>query len=195
MLANNRNDFEEALEEEKLRALEVEGQLLLQIQQEVLRATGVEESLQLQISTSNAGIKYFSTEAELLATTPGPTDPKQAYAFNTKKNYLWNGANWIDEGLSQLDQAKAFANANPNFKAGVFTNAFDFDAQLIPGQYEVPTSVLTNSTHKPPFNVGGIFIIEGSGKDYFARQRFCTSDNQEAVRTKKRCLGCVGCCY
>lgn len=189
MLENNRIDFEEALESEKNRAIEVEADLLKQIQDEVLRATGVEESLQLQVSTSNAGIKYFSTEAELLATTPGATDPKQAYAFDTKKNYLWTGAIWKDEGLSQLDQAKAFANANPNFKATAINDPFDFDTKLIMGHYDVATSVLNSSTHKPPFDVGGIFIIEGSGKDYFARQRFCTIDNQEAVRTKKDVWG------
>ncbi|MCW1517828.1 SGNH/GDSL hydrolase family protein [Acinetobacter baumannii] len=134
------------------------------------------------------GWKGYETEAILLATTP-LVNPSVGYAFDTKKLYLWNGTNWIDEGLSQLDQAKAFANANPNFKAASFSNAFDFDLQLTMGQYDVGTSALNGSTHKPPFDVGGILIVEGSGKDYFARQRFCTIDNQEAVRTKKDVWG------
>ncbi len=134
------------------------------------------------------GWKAYETEAILLATTP-LVNPSVGYAFDTKKLYLWNGTNWIDEGLSQLDQAKAFANANPNFKAASFSNAFDFDLQLTMGQYDVGTSALNGSTHKPPFDVGGILIVEGSGKDYFARQRFCTIDNQEAVRTKKDVWG------
>ena len=134
------------------------------------------------------GWKAYETEAILLATTP-LVNPSVGYAFDTKKLYLWNGTIWKDEGLSQLDQAKAFANANPNFKAASFSNAFDFDLQLTMGQYDVGTSALNGSTHKPPFDVGGILIVEGSGKDYFARQRFCTIDNQEAVRTKKDVWG------
>ncbi len=130
--------------------------LMNRVAEEKNRAISVEQNLQVQITTGNAGIKYFSTEAEVLAFTPSAQDPKQAYAFNTKKNYLWNGTNWIDEGLSQLDQAKAFANANPNFKAASFSNAFDFDLQLTMGQYDVGTSALNGSTHKPPFDVGGM---------------------------------------
>ncbi|MFV5349049.1 SGNH/GDSL hydrolase family protein [Acinetobacter baumannii] len=96
---------------ENTRATGAESTLNTKIDNETSRALGVEQSLQLQISTSNAGIKYFQTEAALLATTPGTTDPKQAYAFDTKKLYLWNGTSWIDEGLSQLDQSKTYTDA------------------------------------------------------------------------------------
>ncbi|MDV7421651.1 hypothetical protein R4464_04565 [Acinetobacter baumannii] len=93
---------------ENTRATGAESTLNTKIDNETSRALGVEQSLQLQISTSNAGIKYFSTEAEVLAFTPSAQDPKQAYAFDTKKNYLWNGTAWIDEGVSQLDQANNY---------------------------------------------------------------------------------------
>lgn len=53
------------------------------------------------------GWKAYSTEAELLATVP-TVNPSVGYAFDTKKLYKWNGTAWIDEGLSQLDQAKNF---------------------------------------------------------------------------------------
>ncbi|MFX5113902.1 exo-alpha-sialidase, partial [Acinetobacter baumannii] len=79
----------------------------------------------IRILMEVGGWKAYLTEAILLATTP-LVNPSVGYAFDTKKLYLWNGTNWIDEGLSPLDQAKAFANANPNFKAASFSNAFDF---------------------------------------------------------------------
>ncbi|MDH2565979.1 GDSL-type esterase/lipase family protein [Acinetobacter baumannii] len=79
------------------------------------RAIQSEQSLQAQISTSVGGIKYFETLTELNAYVPSGTDSKQAYVFETKKNYLWklkSGSTteyeWKDEGLSQLDQAKAW---------------------------------------------------------------------------------------
>ncbi len=90
------------------------------------RAIAAEENLQIQISTSANGIKYFDTEAQLLSFTPTEADPKQAYAFDTKKNYLWvlkSGSTteyeWKDEGLSTLDFAK-----NYNLKRSSFDISF-----------------------------------------------------------------------
>lgn len=93
---------------------------------ETTRALAAEENLQVQISTSTNGIKYFDTEAQLLNFTPTEADPKQAYAFDTKKNYLWvlkSGSTteyeWKDEGLSTLDFAK-----NYNLKRSSFDISF-----------------------------------------------------------------------
>lgn len=55
------------------------------------------------------GWKAYTTEATLLATVP-TVNPSVAYAFDTKKMYRWNGAAWVNEGLSQLDQAKFYAD-------------------------------------------------------------------------------------
>lgn len=55
------------------------------------------------------GWKAYSTEAELLATVP-TVNPSVGYAFDTKKLYKWNGTAWIDEGLSQLDQANNYTD-------------------------------------------------------------------------------------
>ncbi|MDR0068947.1 hypothetical protein RFX60_17065, partial [Acinetobacter sp. 11520] len=90
----------------------VDSSLTTKILTEEERAKATEANLQLQISTGNAGIKYFETEAQVLAFTPSTTDPKQAYAFDTKKNYLWNGSIWKDEGVNQLELAKTFYRDN-----------------------------------------------------------------------------------
>ena len=116
-LKNNHSELDERLTEEVERATVAEqelGQSITNTQidlnnkvnEERNRAIGIEQSLQLQITTGNAGIKYFSTEAEVLAFTPSAQDPKQAYAFDTKKNYLWNGSTWKDEGISPSDIVK-----------------------------------------------------------------------------------------
>ncbi|MFH3667400.1 SGNH/GDSL hydrolase family protein, partial [Acinetobacter baumannii] len=61
----------------------------------------------IRVLMETGGWKAYSTEAELLATVP-TVNPSVGYAFDTKKLYKWNGTAWIDEGLSQLDQANDF---------------------------------------------------------------------------------------
>ncbi|MDQ2466345.1 sialate O-acetylesterase [Acinetobacter baumannii] len=116
------------IDNETSRATGAESTLNTKIDNETSRALGVEQNLQLQISTSNAGIKYFQTEAALLATTPGTTDPKQAYAFDTKKNYLWNGSAWSDEGKSPLDLSKSYTDEQ--FNLAVQKSVFETLSQL-----------------------------------------------------------------
>lgn len=61
----------------------------------------------IRILMETGGWKAYQTEAILLATTP-TVNPSVGYAFDTKKMYLWDGTSWVDEGLSQLDQANEF---------------------------------------------------------------------------------------
>ncbi|EMR5821767.1 SGNH/GDSL hydrolase family protein, partial [Acinetobacter baumannii] len=63
----------------------------------------------VRILMETGGWKAYQTEAELLATTP-MVNPSVGYAFDTKKMYLWNGTSWVNEGLSQLDQAKKYTD-------------------------------------------------------------------------------------
>ncbi|WP_459661288.1 SGNH/GDSL hydrolase family protein [Acinetobacter calcoaceticus] len=58
----------------------------------------------IRILMETGGWKAYQTEAALLATVP-TVNPSVGYAFDTKKMYLWNGTSWINEGLSQVDQA------------------------------------------------------------------------------------------
>lgn len=95
---------------------EVDTSLTQNIETEKQRAIGVEQNLQLQITTSVGNIKYLETLQQLAAYIPSENDPKQAYVFETKKNYLWalkSGSTteyeWKDEGKSALDLAKDFA--------------------------------------------------------------------------------------
>lgn len=114
---------------EKNRAMTAEVILQGKIETEKNRAVAAEQNLQLQITTSANGIKYFETEAQLLAFVPGETDPKQAYVFATKKNYLWIAAtsSWKDEGKSAVDSAleeyssiNNLLNLNSAIQAGSF---------------------------------------------------------------------------
>jgi len=58
----------------------------------------------------DAGLfRPFQTEAQLLAYVP-TTNISAAYAFDTKKLYLWNGTSWINEGLSQYEQSKLYTD-------------------------------------------------------------------------------------
>ncbi|WP_139887849.1 hypothetical protein [Acinetobacter nosocomialis] len=96
---------EKILEHSNTQDQLIKNSLNASITAESNRAKGVEQSLQLQISTSANGIKYFETEIELKAFIPSlETDPKQAYAFDTQKNYLWKDNSWKDEGKSAVNQ-------------------------------------------------------------------------------------------
>lgn len=69
----------------------------------------------IRLLMETGGWKAYETEVALLATTP-TVNPSVGYAFDTKKLYKWDGVSWIDEGLSQLDQAKAYADQADNLK-------------------------------------------------------------------------------
>ncbi|MEI1751433.1 sialidase family protein [Acinetobacter baumannii] len=112
------SNLQTSIGNESTRATDAEANLSLKIDGETFRAQAAEQNLQAQITTGNAGIKYFSTEAELLAFVPTESDPKQAYAFDTKKNYMWalkSGSTtqyeWKDEGRSTLALANDFSKA------------------------------------------------------------------------------------
>ncbi|TKV65876.1 hypothetical protein D9Y31_00395 [Acinetobacter baumannii] len=166
------------LADERLRAQQAEQSLDNKITTEKNRALAAEQNLQLQITTSANGIKYFETEAQLLAFVPGETDPKQAYAFDTKKNYLWDAANsvWKDEGISAVNSAinvlskvNSLLNLNSAIQANTFyhtlngttvvkdSNAglFAVEADVSEGDY-----LILNSQSYP--NIGAYFITDSS---------------------------------
>lgn len=127
------------------------------------------------------GWKAYETEAILLATTP-LVDPSVGYAFDTKKLYLWNGTIWKDEGLSPLDLAKAYADANANFKAKPLTGSIDFNNQKTPGQYLISTTDFNTATNKPNTTVGGVLIVFGSGAGYLTAQEYRSYNNEVFFR-------------
>lgn len=88
------------------------------------------------VSGLNAGQEFFQTETALKATTPSVTG-KVAKALDTKKVWYWDGSAWVDTGLSELDLAKEFADANPLFKPALVTN----------GQYSNIDQVTTSGRH------------------------------------------------
>lgn len=91
----------------------------------------------IRILMETGGWKAYETEAILLATTP-TANPSVGYAFDTKKMYLWNGSEWSDEGLSQLDQARADIDAKvEQVPGGIYTHKFvDADNNIMMLIYE-----------------------------------------------------------
>lgn len=63
----------------------------------------------LKILMETGGWSFYSTAVELLAAKPTIV-PSVAYAADTKKIYKWDGATWVDEGVSVLDQAKSYTD-------------------------------------------------------------------------------------
>ncbi|MDC4671105.1 hypothetical protein OHV77_17000 [Acinetobacter baumannii] len=121
----------------------------------------------IRILMETGGWKAYQTEAALLATTP-TVNPSVGYAFDTKKLYLWNGTAWIDEGLSQLDQAKNFTlsqftidNLNLYQKTNNFTGLF--------------VSVSTNNIAANASTVLNRFPVE-AGKTYAIRSTSFSPD-------------------
>ncbi|MDS7927574.1 hypothetical protein [Acinetobacter sp. V115_6] len=93
----------------------------------------------IRILMETGGWKAYATEAALLATVP-TVNPSVGYAFDTKKMYLWNGTNWINEGLSQLDQAKDFT-----VKANSIDSRFQFrDFNFYSGAVTIPLYMDSN---------------------------------------------------
>ncbi|MCB8769353.1 pyocin knob domain-containing protein [Acinetobacter soli] len=84
----------------------------------------------LQTIIDAGGFKPYSTEAELKASVPVIV-PSAAYAFDTKKVWLWNGSAWVDEGTSALDQAKSYADANALFNPKSLVSGFDLKGSFL----------------------------------------------------------------
>lgn len=88
--------------------------------------------------------KGFATEALLLAAKPTVAEMR-ARADDTRKIWRWNRTSgegvvpvtgtWTDTGLSDVDQAKDFANANPLFKSKSLSNTDDLNNILVAGYY------------------------------------------------------------
>lgn len=81
----------------------------------------------LQTIMDAGGFKPYSTEAELKASVPVIV-PSAAYAFDTKKVWLWNGSAWVDEGLSQLAQAQNYVDTLMNSPFIAFTTSISVDS-------------------------------------------------------------------
>lgn len=115
----------------------------------------------VRILMETGGWKAYQTEAALLATTP-TVNPSVGYAFDTKKMYLWNGTTWINEGLSQLDQAKdftlsQFTTDNPNLykKENNFSGLYVSTSNSIASN---PTTAL----NRMPVEAGATYAIKSS---------------------------------
>lgn len=94
----------------KIQSLDTDVNEKLGVLAQELTDFEIEKNQAFQDLLNSGGFRPFPTEVDLKAYTP-TISPVAAYAFDTKKVWLWNGSAWVDEGTSALDQAKLYTNS------------------------------------------------------------------------------------
>ncbi|WP_336956699.1 sialate O-acetylesterase [Acinetobacter johnsonii] len=74
----------------------------------------------IQTIIETGGFEPFETEASLKATVPS-LDKKAAYTLDTHKVWLWQNGEWLDTGLSAVDQAKNFTKQEVGAMADAYS--------------------------------------------------------------------------
>lgn len=104
--------------------------------------------LAIQEVIETGGFEPFATEVALKASIPILTK-KASYALDTHKIWLWDSGTWKDTGLSSIDQAKDFANANPLFKPKIITNADNLNNITTEGIYRPAVNTASLALNYP----------------------------------------------
>lgn len=137
----------------------------------------------LQTIIDAGGFKPYSTEAELKASVPVIV-PSAAYAFDTKKVWLWNGSAWVDEGTSALDQAKEYVKFSYIMKPDLV--AENLNDVVTTGVYFQKVTLEATLERNYPVNKAGkleVFCPNIYGQQ-FVFQRYSTLDNEDYLRVK-----------
>lgn len=109
----------------------------------------------LKILMENGGLQPFESEEQLLATVP-EVSPTAAKALDTKKIWLWKDGDWIDTGLSELDQALHFTKERIDLRP---LNNFEFSVQDKNGF--VPLGVTKEGVvDAPKLKSGGVLTLQ-----------------------------------
>ena len=136
-------------------------------------------------------VRGFVTEALLKAWKPN-FDGARAKADDTKKIWRWEltsaaGAtqitgNWVDTGLSELDQAKLYTDSNPMFQALHLTVDMNLDDVLTDGHYSAKATEASVERNYPVAEAGHLEVGRiGAASRY---QRYTTLSGKIFVRTK-----------
>ncbi|MDN8247130.1 pyocin knob domain-containing protein [Acinetobacter baumannii] len=129
----------------------------------------------------------FATEAELLATRPIVLK-KYAKAEDTDVIWFWNkpegspdGNYWTSTGLSEYNRAVAYANSNPNFKAGSIGSGVNLNTFTTSGDfYKVGSGDITAALNYPA-NLAGKLRVDTT-TDGVTIQEYIVSSTAEAYR-------------
>lgn len=111
----------------------------------------------IRLLMETGGWKAYETEVALLATTP-TVNPSVGYAFDTKKMYMWNGITWINEGLSALDQAKAYTDSYATVKPQALTSSTNLNTLKTEGLYRPNTNVPATALNYPTTGLGELQV-------------------------------------
>lgn len=132
------------------------------------------------VTAMTDGKWYFKTEALLLASKPQYN--AAAKALDTRKVWFWETIDggttgtWTDTGLSELDQAIARMDANPNFKILHLTASDSLDIRY-EGHFNVPTDAIATSLGAPE-NKAGVMIVVGENGTLSRTYRIFNSDKE-----------------
>ncbi|RVT36922.1 hypothetical protein ENC20_04360, partial [Acinetobacter indicus] len=129
--------------------------------------------LAIQEVIETGGFEPFATEAQLKASVPVLTK-KAAYALDTHKIWLWNNNQWTDTGLSAIDQAKLYADSNPNFKFVTLKNTDDLDDFKTSGTYTALSSAVADLSLNYPEKAGGLLRVSKHGSFNTTQQEYLT---------------------
>ncbi|MDQ8953472.1 serine hydrolase [Acinetobacter rudis] len=135
----------------------------------------------------NGGFMPFATEAELLAYMPN-ISPSAAKAMDTKKVWLWKDNGWHDTGLSELEQAKDFANANPKFKTILLTSSDNLNDVIVEGDFSA-IAIAATIQNNYPFPGEASAITNRRVGNASLSQTVETLTGKIAVRTKSASWG------
>lgn len=128
------------------------------------------------------GFEPFLTEVQLKASIP-TVSPKAAKALDTKKIWYWDGA-WHDTGLSELDQAKGFADGNALFKPVRLTGNRPRTDILEPGYFHVIATDVATQIGMPEASTGFLLSTGRSAvTDGNCYHTFTTSSGNVYVST------------
>lgn len=129
------------------------------------------------------GFEPFATETELKASVPA-VSKKAAKAMDTKKIWYWNGSAWVDTGLSELDQAKNYANANAAFNPVKPTTGTNLDTLKSVGIYFVTTVAdATLANNYPVAGLGGILHVVAAQNSSLIFQEFRAANGVDYWRS------------
>lgn len=144
--------------------------------------------LQTQINSLGGGASFGYKSYAIMVADASNIPPKSIVTVGgdpdpTKDGqYIYDGTTFLKSPYDPLQQAKNYADANPRFKVVDISTGIDFNSKKTGGEYDLTTNAFTESTNKPPTDVGGLLIVYGKNSNYLCSQEYRSSKNEVFFR-------------